>query len=58
MVFLDSEYWCEKFPVYPLLQGLLQSGGYKNLLLSLADTPADAERAIMRFVEELKGESC
>ena len=51
MVFLDSEYWCGKFPVYPLLQGLQQSGGYKNLLLSLADSPADAERAIMRFVE-------
>ena len=50
MVFLDSEYWCEKFPIYPLLQGLQQSGGYKNLLLSLADSPADAERAIMRFV--------
>ena len=51
MVFLDSEYWCGKSPVYPLLQGLQQSGGYKNLLLSLADTPADAERAIMRFVK-------
>ena len=51
MVFLDSEYWCEKFPIYPLLQGLQQSGGYKNLLLSLADSPADAERAIMKFVE-------
>ena len=50
MVFLDSEYWCEKFPIYPLLQGLHQSGGYKNLLLSLADTPAEAERAKMRFV--------
>ena len=58
MVFLDSQYWCEKFPVYPLLQGLQQSGGYKNLLLSLADSPADAERAIMRFVEKRKGESC
>jgi hypothetical protein len=34
------------------LQGLQQSGGYKNLLLSLADTPPEAERAIMRFVEE------
>ena len=50
MVFLDSGYWCEKFPVYPLLQGLQQSGGYKNLLLSLADTPDDAVKAIMRFV--------
>ena len=51
MVFLDSEYWCERFPVYPLLLGLQQNGGYKNLLLSLADSPADAEQAIMRFIE-------
>ena len=53
MVFLDKEYWCEKFPIYPLLQGLQQSGGYKNLLLSLVDEPADAERAIMRFIDSL-----
>ena len=52
MVFLDSGYWCEKFPVYPLLHGLQKSGGYRNLLLSLADTPAEAEHAIMRFVEQ------
>ena len=51
MVFLGSEYWCEKFPIYPLLQSLQQSGGYKNLLLSLVDTPADAVGAIMAFVE-------
>ncbi len=49
MVFLDSEYWCKQFPVYPLLQSLQQRGGYRNLILSLADTPADAERAIMDF---------
>ncbi|MBQ5752564.1 MAG: hypothetical protein IIV89_06950 [Bacteroidaceae bacterium] len=50
MVFLDSEYWCERFPIYPLLQELARSGGYRNLLLSLVDTPYDAESAIMRFV--------
>jgi hypothetical protein len=58
MVFLDSKHWREKFPIYPLLQGLQQSGGYKNLLLSLADTPAEAESAIMRFVEKRRSESC
>ena len=51
MVFLDSEYWCERFPIYPLLQELMRSGGYRNLLLSLADKPSDAVSAIMRFVE-------
>jgi predicted Rossmann-fold nucleotide-binding protein len=60
MVFLHSEYWCEKFPIYPLLHSLQQSGGYKNLLLSLADTPADAEQTIIRFLKngKQKNENC
>lgn len=50
MVFLDSEYWCEKFPVYPLLQELHSRGHYKNLLLSVADEPSEAVSEIMRFI--------
>lgn len=50
MVFLDAEYWKEKFPVYPLLENLVNKGCYKNLLLSVADEPSDAVRDIMKFV--------
>ena len=50
MVFLDTEYWKETFPVYPLLESLVQKGCYKNLLLSMTDSPDDAVRDIMAFV--------
>ena len=50
MVFLGIEYWSEKFPVYPLLEGLHEKGCYRNLMLSLTDSPEEAERVIMRFV--------
>ena len=50
MVFLDTEYWKEKFPVYPLLESMVQRGCYKNLLLSMTDSPDDAVRDIMAFV--------
>ena len=51
MVFLGSEYWSERFPVYHLLQNLNGKGCYRNLLLSITDSPTDAVDAIMRFVE-------
>lgn len=50
MVFLGIEYWSEKFPVYPLLKVLHEKGCYRNLMLSLTDSPEEAERVIMRFV--------
>jgi predicted Rossmann-fold nucleotide-binding protein len=51
MVFLGSEYWSRKFPVYPLLEELHERGCYKNLILSLTDSPSEAEDAIMQFVQ-------
>lgn len=38
MVFLSTHYWKQHMPVYPLLQELLQSGKYHNLLLTLTDS--------------------
>jgi len=37
MIFLDKEFWSAEFPVYPFLKQSLNSGRYKNLLLSIAD---------------------
>jgi predicted Rossmann-fold nucleotide-binding protein len=51
MVFLGSEYWNSVFPVYPLLSELQGKGCYRNLILSVTDSPADAEAEIIRFVE-------
>ena len=56
MVFLGEEYWCDTFPVYPLLQGLQIRGCYKNLILSLTDFPEAAERAVLAFVGQKERE--
>ncbi len=50
MVFLGREHWTKSIPVYPLLEQLQAEGRYKNLLLSLTDTAAETERAILEFL--------
>lgn len=52
MVFLDSDYWTQQIPVYPLLEELLSKGRYKNLILSLSDDEADVIAEIRRFGQE------
>ena len=37
MIFLGKHFWTHEMPVYPLLQQLLETGKYKNLLLTLTD---------------------
>lgn len=37
MIFLDTDYWTNQMPVYPLLQQLSAAGRYKNLILSIGD---------------------
>lgn len=49
MVFLGKQFFTEEIPVYPFLQDLIARGKYKNLILSLADTPAEAIAAIEAF---------
>lgn len=49
MVFLGREHWSQRIPIYPLLEQLQAEGRYKNLLLSIADTADEAERAILEF---------
>lgn len=49
MVFLDSKYWTETIPVYPFLQRLSTDGRYKNLMLSLTDSPDEVVNRITEF---------
>ena len=49
MVFLGTQYWTEEMPVYPLLTHLASKGRYRNLLLSLTDTPEEAVSQIRAF---------
>ena len=37
MVFLGCDFWTHEMPVYPMLQSLMETGRYKNLLLTLTD---------------------
>lgn len=49
MVFMDTQYWMEEVPVYPLITTLVEKGRYKNLLLSISDDEQEICEAIMRF---------
>ena len=37
MIFLGRQFWTEEIPVYPLVEHLMETGKYKNLLLTLTD---------------------
>ena len=54
MAFMGKEFWTEQMPVYPLLQDLMASGRYKNLVLSLSDSAEDVVAEILRFRDEQK----
>ena len=49
MVFLGKEYWTEDVPVYPLMQYLMETGRYKNLLLTLTDDPIEIVQVLKDF---------
>ena len=49
MIFLGKHFWTEEIPVYPLLEHLMKTGRYKNLLLSLTDSPADILKTLENF---------
>ena len=52
MLFLDTRYWTEEMPVYPMLQSLSERGKYRNLLLSISDNEQDIVKAIEQFSEK------
>jgi len=54
MIFLGTKFWTEEMPVYPLLKGLMESGKYKNLRLTLTDDTAEIVRILTDFREELR----
>jgi len=49
MVFLGKRFWTEEMPIYPLLQHLMETGRYKNLLLSLYDDSDDIVAELLQF---------
>ncbi len=49
MVFLNSEYWTKKYPIYPLIEKLVGEEKYANLLLSLCDNEFQVLQQIEGF---------
>lgn len=52
MVFLDSIFWTEEIPVYPMLQQLSAQGKYRNLLLTITDNEIEVIATIRQFSEK------
>ena len=49
MVFMGKHFWTTELPVYPLLDQLMNSGKYKNLLLTLTDDLDEIVTVIKEF---------
>ena len=52
MVFLGKDFFGREVPVYTLLEALMANGRYKDLMLTLTDSPEEAVDAIMKFSEQ------
>lgn len=53
MIFFGKKFWSEEMPAYPLLKGLMETGKYKNLRLTLTDDSNQAVRVLQDFRQEL-----
>ena len=52
MIFLGKQFWTKEIPVYPLLERLMQSGKYKNLLLSISDDIDEVASTLQQFSKQ------
>jgi len=52
MVFLNSSYWSNEMPVYPLIKQMFDDRKYKNLILSECDTGIEVIQEILKFTKE------
>ena len=49
MIFMNKQYWTEEMPVYRLMQHLVDKGKYKNLLMTLTDSPDEIVKVLLDF---------
>ena len=52
MIFLGKRFWTEEIPVYPLLEHLMETGKYRNLLLTLTDDIDEAVATLQAFNQQ------
>jgi len=53
MIFLGTEYWNKKYPIYPLLDKLSSEGKYKNLKLNITDQESRVIELLEQFQSTL-----
>ena len=51
MIFLGKQFWTEEIPVYPLMEHLMETGKYKNLLLTVTDDIDEVVATLKDFAE-------
>lgn len=51
MVFLNTDFWTNNRPIYPLLKKLTDEGKYKNLIISVYDSEKSIVEEIQKFGE-------
>lgn len=49
MVFLNSDYWTNSRPIYPLFEQMIAEGKYQNIILSKCDTCKEVIHEIKKF---------
>jgi hypothetical protein len=49
MIFMNKRYWTEELPVYLLMEHLVKTGKYKNLLMTLTDSTDEIVKTILAF---------
>lgn len=55
MIFMGKDFWLHQVPVYPLLQHMVSSGRYQNLILSVTDASQDVITEIAYFRDQMRG---
>jgi hypothetical protein len=53
MIFMGKKFWTDDVPVWPLIQHLVATGRYKNMLLTLSDDPAEIENVLLDFQKQM-----
>jgi len=54
MIFLGKKFWKEELPAYPLIEHLVKTGRYKNMLLTLTDDTGEIESILENFQQTIQ----
>ena len=52
MIFLGKRFWTEEIPVYPLIEHLMETGKYRNLLLTITDDIDEVVATLQQFSKQ------